>query len=336
MSDKNIKIAFTSCARIEAFPVQTQWRELQAMEPDHLVLLGDNIYMDYWPYTKKNDPSHISNMSSSKFSKLMDNKYKAQWSEPHFANLIDYVKNQKGGIVCGTWDDHDFAWDNAIGTQISNDKKDISTKLFNKWFYGEQSTKSIYRYFDLQNARMIVLDHCRYAQNPSSSGQLIGTDQMEFLKGALDHTKAYTLICASKALTLFPTILGKFRNPLAKTTRWKDYDREYKKVCELLNGRDNVIYLGGDLHANLFATPNDDRPCYELISSGMAVDKYASQNSLWKSISKRLGSLLEPSSFYDATSNWGLLELSAKHVNVTFSSKVGKRKRRMVSYPLNE
>lgn len=42
-----MKIAFASCMRRETFPEQPVWREVLAADPDCLLLLGDQIYMDY-------------------------------------------------------------------------------------------------------------------------------------------------------------------------------------------------------------------------------------------------------------------------------------------------
>jgi hypothetical protein len=49
-----MKIAFTSCFRVEAFPQQPVWQRILDEDPDYLFLLGDTIYMDYgWPLLSK-------------------------------------------------------------------------------------------------------------------------------------------------------------------------------------------------------------------------------------------------------------------------------------------
>ena len=41
------RIAFTACARFQDDASQPVWDEIAAHQPDHLLLLGDQIYMDY-------------------------------------------------------------------------------------------------------------------------------------------------------------------------------------------------------------------------------------------------------------------------------------------------
>jgi len=45
---KRTKIAFTSCMRADAFPVQPVWQVIdEVVDPEYLFLLGDQIYMDF-------------------------------------------------------------------------------------------------------------------------------------------------------------------------------------------------------------------------------------------------------------------------------------------------
>ena len=48
-----MRVVFTSCMRTDAFQSQPVWSEIAGLEPDMLIFLGDQIYMDYWPYKLK-------------------------------------------------------------------------------------------------------------------------------------------------------------------------------------------------------------------------------------------------------------------------------------------
>lgn len=107
-----MKIAFTSCTRIEDFPEQPRWLDILEEDPDILILLGDNIYMDYglWGAEPIGRPKHYS---PEKFDRIQQGKYEKQMAEPHFKKLLDHMKAKNGFIA--TWDDHDFAWNDCLG-----------------------------------------------------------------------------------------------------------------------------------------------------------------------------------------------------------------------------
>ena len=41
-----MRIAFTSCSSIRLVPDQRVWADILGQQPEHVVLLGDNIYND--------------------------------------------------------------------------------------------------------------------------------------------------------------------------------------------------------------------------------------------------------------------------------------------------
>lgn len=164
---KKERLAFTSCIRIEAFPDQPQWQDVKASNPDHLLLLGDQIYMDYglWPFSKEWN-GKPKTYSDKIFETTMSSKYEAQCNEPNFLELASWIKS-KNGRVCAVWDDHDFAWNNARGEDVPKSKREISLKLFKKWFPPvDDRPGEIFQAFDTDLARVIMLDVRSHSRKP--------------------------------------------------------------------------------------------------------------------------------------------------------------------------
>ncbi len=122
-----LKIAFASCMDAERDSEQRVWFELAKRNPTALLLLGDQIYMDWGlaslanlPAIKKvlrKDPER----AKEAFADEMYARYRAQWMVRSFQQVV-------GGIdpdaVLMTWDDHDFAWNNAYGAGAGVDDDD--------------------------------------------------------------------------------------------------------------------------------------------------------------------------------------------------------------------
>lgn len=250
---QKVKIAFTSCARYEAYPYQPQWADIENENPDYLFLLGDQIYMDFgiclFSKEYNGKPKHYS---ADEFGRIMNEKYSRQWDEPHFKRLFEKMK--KKNAVYGVWDDHDFAWNNAHGSEVPPEIKKISRDCFHKWMDCSTNRPEVYCHINIPGARVIFLDNRYYASDTT----LLGDEQFEFLAEKLNHTQKYTFICAGLTLT-------------QGSENWVQYENDYKKLCTLIAKKEHVIFLSGDIHRNEFSPPAADRNCYEIVSSGLAV-----------------------------------------------------------------
>lgn len=285
-----IKIAFTSCMRFKNFPLQPQWQNIEAEDPDYLFLLGDHIYMDYgiWPFSREPNGSP-KNLSLDEFISVMDSKYSLQWNEPSFHRL--FYKMKRKNAVFGVWDDHDFAWNNACGSDVDKRYKDASRELFHKWMDCSTNRPEIYHFIDIPNARVIFLDVRYYAdKNSKATGQLLGDKQFEYLERALNHQQKYTLICSGLSLR-------------SSLENWRKYKNDFKRFSKLVSTRSNVLFLAGDIHSNKFYPPSKKRPCYEVISSGFAVN-------FW-------GLPFE----FDRRCNWGMITLDTNEVRIKLTDK---------------
>lgn len=295
------KIAFTSCARYQPHVPQVAWRDIAATDPDYLLLLGDQIYMDFglWPFTREYQ-GKPKQYSPAEFAAVMRRKYQLQWSEPHFAQLLAQMRAKNG--LLGVWDDHDFAWNNAYGSDTTlapsagmAEKRELARALFHEFMACAPQPPELYGYVDTPHARLILLDN-RFHATPLKvpAPELMGQTQMDFLAAHLTHDRPCTLIAGGLTLT-------------HSAENWSNYRVEFARFKALIAGKEGVIYLGGDIHRNAFGAPSADGkpPCYEIISSGACVNV--------------LGLPFE----FDRRRNWTLLEIDDTAVLFSQHDKKG-------------
>ncbi len=130
-----MKIAFTSCCDPHNDDKQVAWLELAKQKPDVLVLLGDNMYMDYGLGKGSIKLKAPKGFSDFEFTNAMHEKYAMQWAIPSFHAAILNISK-----IYAIWDDHDFAWNNSRGEGderddelVPNTKRAIAKRLFEQF-----------------------------------------------------------------------------------------------------------------------------------------------------------------------------------------------------------
>jgi len=160
-----------------------------------------------------------------------------------------------------------------------------------------------YYHVDTELARVIFIDIRWDAEEKGDSSILLSEEQFKFIEDALNHHKKYTLLCSGITLTEGPG------------EKWINYPGQLKRLCQLIDGKPNVLFLAGDIHRNKYVKPkyisniNCNTP-FQLTSSGMAVNYFGLPVGL------------------DDCHNWALLELSSNAVEVKFYNKYGIQKRK--------
>ncbi len=263
-----MKIAFTSCMRYESYNIQPGWKHINDSDPDYLFLLGDHIYMDWVPHL-----GAPKDYSLVQFKNEMKSKYENQWNEPHFKALIEKMVNKNG--LFGTWDDHDFAWNNANGAEMTTNreklKKEFSRTMFHEYFHNcSTNLPEVYYAIDTPHARVIFLDNRYYAESPGKNKKLLGTKQFNYLYDKLNHNLKYTIVCGGLTLT-------------EMTENWKNYSNELQYLSEMLSEKENVLFLAGDIHKNAFVKPkklkNGIKTPPQIISSGKAIKLFGERHN---------------------------------------------------------
>ncbi len=114
-----MKLAFTSCMDAVRVPDQPIWDQIRAEQPDVLLLLGDQIYMDWgdlggsdWRSDFHDNPGAML----PRFARDMHRRYALQWGVASFRNLVCSLAGRADpSCLLVTWDDHDYAWNNSLG-----------------------------------------------------------------------------------------------------------------------------------------------------------------------------------------------------------------------------
>lgn len=242
-----MKLAFTSCIDTVNDPVQQGWIELAKHRPDAIVLLGDTMYMDYGL------GNHAPNGSPKgepldRFSHLMHEAYRAQWSVTNFRDAIREAR------VFALWDDHDFAWNNARGGGRPEGKdyvdpayRRLSRLHFEQWrrmlidkpgSYPsnpaptgkvDEDLGSIEQTVEVADGVLLHLIDARSFRE-EAGGSLLGTKQRQRLEAALLPMPGVNLIASSGTLK-----------------DWREYDTDYDWLKDMAK-KHNILMLSGDVH----------------------------------------------------------------------------------------
>lgn len=128
-----MRIVFTSCCDALHDAGQVAWDQVRTLAPRHIVLLGDNIYMDF-KFSRHLNDKQVRKLKPEEFARLMHRRYAAQWAVKGFRQAIGAAR------VHAIWDDHDFAWNNARGAGpddgrafVPDDRRRIARALFQQF-----------------------------------------------------------------------------------------------------------------------------------------------------------------------------------------------------------
>ncbi|MBN8477571.1 MAG: alkaline phosphatase D family protein [Burkholderiales bacterium] len=249
-----LKICFTSCADQINDPVQRGWTFISGKSADILLLLGDQIYMDYGFGNGHMSLGMPRSLSLREFSEAMYRRYRAQYEVPSFRQAISRP------TTYAIWDDHDFAWNNARGGASSNggttsghdvvppDKRLLSRALFQQFRETLVAKPAKYPPNPVTNGivtedlggiqstvncshlvRLHLLDGRSFRERPASGGTHLGLHQRENLERALISPPGINIIVSSTTLK-----------------DWKKYS-DYRWLRDW--GRTHrILVLSGDIH----------------------------------------------------------------------------------------
>jgi alkaline phosphatase D len=276
-------IAFGSCNNQDE--PQPLWPAIVQTKPDLWVWLGDNIYGD------------TRNMDT------LASKYNRQQQHPGYQALLQNT------AVTGTWDDHDYGFNDAGGEHA---QKAQSQQLFLD-FMGVpadaplRNQEGIYRSYTLgegeQKVKILLLDG-RYHRDPFNElfglylpnfgGDILGEAQWQWLERELTNSDAQIHLIAS-GMQLLPTGHA--------YTSWAAYPNARKRLLRLLEATHpaNPILLSGDRHVGELAKIKLEgyrQPLYEITSSGMTHHREPSKRGNRHRIGQQVGAL-----------NFGILQI---------------------------
>lgn len=240
------RLAFGSCSF--QFAKQKIWKSVVAKDPQLWIWLGDIIYADI-----------------GGIGKSMRQKY-----DQANANFNYNLLKQKCPII-GTWDDHDFAGNNALGDfpnkaeskeifldfigATADDPRRTQDGIYTSYTYGEGGNR----------IKVILLDTRYNCQQPGAEADMLGEDQWEWLEQEFLASDAKLNIIGS-SIQFVADVPG-FEN-------WDKFPKAQKRMLDLMAKTKvkGVVFISGDVHFSETSKRKYDEvdyPIYDLTSSGL-------------------------------------------------------------------
>lgn len=233
------RFAFASCNH-QTDP-QPLWNELIHDAPDLFIWGGDNVYAD------------------SLDASVIKEAYAYQ------DRIEDYQFFKLFTPIIGTWDDHDYGYNNGDGSfdlkrQSQNYLLDfleeplmsprrVQNGVYTSYSFGEGAKK----------IKFILIDN-RFFKDVDPTAPFLGREQWMWLNDELKNSDAAVNFIVSGLSVLSP--------PLPWSEEWVDYPPEQEKLLHLIEKYkvSGVVFLTGDKH---FASIFEAKGHLEFMSSGM-------------------------------------------------------------------
>jgi alkaline phosphatase D len=274
-----MRIAFVSCFHSQVFPVQPVWDWIKAQQPDHLVLLGDSIYLDV-----NAGALHPSMLSDDDFAQRLFRLYSAQMNQPAFKGL---VKSMPNNSVWSIWDDHDFLWNDATGDLAKNPVHQGKIRLstaFQEAFrtalaasFAPDSFPDVYNRAEFWDANQPTLStpsvrldanvwlHLSDGRTERTQTFLVPESRRHLLGGAQRN------LFQARVLASVENSVHLFASGSTLSTYKKSYPADWRWLTQLASSRRTLV-LSGDIHRNESdANFTAGWPLHEATSSGVAV-----------------------------------------------------------------
>jgi len=257
-SESEIAIAFGGGAAY--IPWHTQmWHTLAQHDLNGLLLLGDNVYIDY--------PEHPS---------IQEYCYHQRQSEKTWRQLISHTP------VYAIWDDHDFGDNDEYGGPLINEpawKIPVYKTFMNQWanksYGGGLEQPGVWFSFMMGDVEFFMLDGRYYREASFTNDQsidrsMLGPVQKEWLLKGLSQSKATFKVIVSPvpwADLAKNEMEGRFDT-------WKGYRAERQEIFDHLTQENisGVMLMSADRHrSDLWKLEREnDYPLYEFESSKLS------------------------------------------------------------------
>ena len=188
-------------------------------EGDFMIWMGDNTYMFFgeWEKVQRMQKKYTRVRLHPKYNKFLT-------SRPMYA----------------TWDDHDYGPDNSDGT--FHNKKVTLANFQAFWpnaYFGTDETQGVFSHFQYMDSEIFLLDD-RYHRIDSAHQQILGPEQMEWLKERLQASEA-----TFKFIVHGSQVLNE-SNGYECLAQFDEQDELINFITE--QAIEGVIFLSGDRH----------------------------------------------------------------------------------------
>jgi alkaline phosphatase D len=241
------RVAFGSCARLQIDTDQRIFTVAQALEPDLMFFLGDNIYAD------SAEPAALADL------------YRRQ---REIERLKSFIRSTPSLAI---WDDHDFALNDSDRT---NPIREQALTLFKQYWanpsHGLPNVPGIFFKYEYGGVDFFFLDG-RYYRHPTdyegADKSMLGPEQKAWLKDQLRASRAPFKVLVSG---------GGFSKAEATGDSWAVYQAERNELFDFIrdNRIEGVFGISGDSHmGELNCVPRSEQggyDIYDLCSSPLA------------------------------------------------------------------
>jgi alkaline phosphatase D len=219
-----VRLAISSCAKEDAGS-RAVWNRMAVEEVDAVVLIGDTPYIDSTELEKQTQRHR------------------------EFAAVPEYQALLKSRPCWWTWDDHDFAGNDASGLAAGKENtRLVFTRYRPQKSYGD-GTGGIYTSFRRGPVEVFMLDTRWFSMTESSFAgshkpTMLGAKQWEWLqKGLLASTAPFKLLACG-------VIWDDKEN--SESDDWGTYKHELTAIQKFIGEHkiSGVILIGGDIHAS--------------------------------------------------------------------------------------
>jgi alkaline phosphatase D len=231
-------------------PNERAWTTIENENPDVLVLLGDNVYID--------DPTTPA---------MQHYCYYRRQSRPEFRRLVAQTP------VYTIWDDHDFATNDSQGGPAIDSpawKRPVYKVYRDNWVnpaYGGDEHPGVYYDYYLGDVHFIMLDGRYYRDRKPADGStptMLGPVQKEWLKKTLKASEGKLIMLASPVPWVFE---AKGDSP----DTWNGFKQEREEIFGFMeeNKIEGVVLISADRHrSDLWKIEREEGyPLYEFNSS---------------------------------------------------------------------
>jgi len=208
---------------------ERMWNTIGTFDPDAMLLLGDNVYID--------DPESVL---------MQQYTYQRRQSRPEWRKLTASTP------TFTIWDDHDFSVNDSWGgpdIDIPFWKKDWAFPIFrqnwaNPSYAGGDEQPGCWYTLRIGDVDFIMLD-CRYYRTAprSDSLSMLGPVQMKWLKERLrSATGTFKVLCSS--------VPWDFRTKGDSLDTWNGYKDEREEIFSFIeeNRLEGIVLLSADRH----------------------------------------------------------------------------------------
>lgn len=208
---------------------ERMWNTIRDTDPDAILLLGDNVYID--------DPESVV---------MQQYTYQRRQSRPEWRLLT------AGHPVYTIWDDHDFSTNDSWGgpdIDVPFWKKDFVFEIFrqnwaNPGYAGGDDQPGCWSSFRIGDVDFIMLDCRYYRTSPRKEPRsMLGPVQKQWLKKELRAaTGTFKVICSS--------VPWDFRTKGDSLDTWNGYKQEHEEILGFIDQQqiEGVVLMSADRH----------------------------------------------------------------------------------------